>query len=148
MGTGTFPVRGPLVSNLSTTTLSRPPERAATASNRLTTASRPHPAPRLGSVQDDSECRVPQATSSESIALASATSAGVASGPEWTAGGGAPKAGTAPAKTTARTTREGRAMGAPLRSSTRLFPQQLERVIPRPGPGAVADPEDAHRLQD
>src|SRR5579872_4009232 len=72
MGTATLPVRGPLVSYLSTTTWSRPPLCAAIASSRRTTWSRAQPIPRFGSVQEDIEWRVPHATSSVSMARASA----------------------------------------------------------------------------
>src|SRR3954447_7233579 len=71
MGTLRLPVRGPLVSYLSTITWSRPPDFAAISPKRFTTTSRPQPIPRFGSVQDDIEWRVPQAISSVSMALAS-----------------------------------------------------------------------------
>src|SRR5436309_5382050 len=94
MGTLALPVRGPLVSYLSTITLSRPPDLVATSPKRFTATSRPQPIPRLGSVQDDSEWRVPQATSSETMALASAAAAALAA---LAADTGAARAGTAAA---------------------------------------------------
>src|ERR1035437_5957908 len=75
IGTGTFFVRGPLVSNLSMTTRIRFPDSFSTASRWRTTASRPHPIPRRVSVQEDREWRVPQETSASTMARAS--SAGV-----------------------------------------------------------------------
>src|SRR5947199_10112277 len=97
MGTLALPVRGPLVSYLSTITLSRPPDFVATSPKRFTATSRPEPIPPLGSVQDDSEWRVPQATSSETTALASAAAAALA------AGAGAAMAGVMAAASRAET---------------------------------------------
>src|SRR5208282_4731716 len=60
-----FPeVRGAAASNLSTTIWSLPPESLAISLNRATIWSRPQPAPRLGSDQDERVRRVPQPTSS------------------------------------------------------------------------------------
>src|ERR1039457_1188333 len=71
IGTGAFFVRGALVSNLSTTTRIRFPDSFSTASRWRTTTSRPQPIPRLVSVQEDIEWRVPHATSASTIARAS-----------------------------------------------------------------------------
>src|SRR3954471_21674505 len=100
MGTLALPVRGPLVSYLSTITLSRPPDFAAISPNRFTTASRPQPIPRFGSVQDDRELRVPQATNSVTMALAS-----VAAAAEEIAGAGAASPGEAERQRPARARR-------------------------------------------
>src|SRR5437764_1503794 len=100
MGTLALPVRGPLVSYLSTITLSRPPDLAAISPKRFTATSRPQPIPRRGSVQDDSELRVPQATSSETMALASPAAA-------LAAGAGAARAGTASRAETASAAQDG-----------------------------------------
>src|SRR3954463_13183980 len=86
MGTLALPVRGPLVSYLSTIPLSRPPDFAAISPKRFTTTSRPQPIPRFGSVQDDIEWRVPQATSSVTMALATAAGAADPGAGEATAG--------------------------------------------------------------
>src|SRR4051812_38134990 len=93
MCTATLPVRAPLVSYLSTITWSRPSLRAAISLSRCTTTSRPQPIPRLGSVHEDIECRVPQATSSVSMARASSA------GPE---DGGAARTGAASRRTIAK----------------------------------------------
>src|SRR3954447_8120276 len=107
MGTLALPVRGPLVSYLSTITLSRPPDLAAISPKRFTTASRPQPIPRFGSVQDDRELRVPQATSSVTMALASPAAAGAA----VAAGAAAARAGKAERQSPARRARRARIGG-------------------------------------
>src|SRR5664280_2282274 len=76
IGTGSFFVRGALVSNLSTTTRIRFPDSFSTASRRRTTTSRPQPIPRFVSVQEDREWRVPHATSASTIARASSDGSG------------------------------------------------------------------------
>ncbi len=63
-GIGFPEVRADVDSNLSTTTCNFPPESFRISLNRAAILSRPHPAPRFGSVHEESVSRVPQLTSS------------------------------------------------------------------------------------